>query len=100
MKLKDKVAIVTGSAGGIGKGIALAMAKEGAHVAIVDVNAEKGQEILEEINAITEGILYIRDISKPENVKEIVAGVVEKFGKLDILVNNAHASRQANFVDT
>ena len=46
MRLKNKVAIVTGSASGIGKGIALAMAKEGAHVAIVDVNEEKGQETL------------------------------------------------------
>ncbi len=46
MRLKNKVAIVTGSASGIGKGIALALAKEGAHVAIVDVNEEKGQETL------------------------------------------------------
>lgn len=100
MRLKNKVAIVTGSASGIGKGIALAMAKEGAHVAVVDVNEEKGQETLKEINEITEGMLFIRDISKAEYVKEIVGSVVEKFGKLDILVNNAHASRGALFTDT
>lgn len=100
MRLEGKVAIITGSASGIGRGIAHAMAKEGAHVAIVDINEEKGQETLKEINAITEGMLFIKDISKPENVVEVVQSVVEKFGKLDILVNNAHASKQALFKDT
>lgn len=100
MRLKGKVGIITGSASGIGKGIALAMAKEGAHIAIVDVNEEKGQETLKEINAITEGMLFIKDISKQENIKEIVQTVVDKFGKLDILVNNAHVSRQAPLAET
>lgn len=58
MKLKNKVGIVTGSASGIGKGIALAMAKEGAHIAIVDINEEKGKETLTEINQYTEGMLF------------------------------------------
>lgn len=100
MRLKDKVGIVTGSASGIGRGIALAMAKEGAHIAIVDINEEKGQEALEEINQYTEGLLFIKDISKKENVDYIVNEVIQKFGKLDILVNNAHASKQAPFVET
>ncbi len=100
MRLKGKVGIVTGSASGIGKGIALAMAKEGAHIAIVDVNEEKGQETLKEVNELTEGMLFIKDISKQENIAEIVQGVVDKFGKLDILVNNAHVSRQAPFAET
>jgi len=100
MRLKGKVAIITGSASGIGRGMALAMAKEGAHVAIVDVNEQKGQEALAEVNAITEGCLFIRDISVKENAFDIVSEVVKKFGKLDILVNNAHASRQAPFVET
>ncbi|WHX25429.1 SDR family oxidoreductase [Virgibacillus halodenitrificans] len=100
MRLQGKVGIITGSAAGIGRGIALAMAKEGAHIAIVDINEEKGKQTLEEINAHTEGALFIRDISKKENVEEIVTEVVNKFGKLDILVNNAHASRQAPFVET
>ncbi|MVP00672.1 SDR family NAD(P)-dependent oxidoreductase [Paenibacillus lutrae] len=100
MRLKGKVAIITGSASGIGRGIALAMAKEGAHIAIVDVNEQKGKETLAEVNQYTEGSLFIRDISVQENVYEIVAEVTKTFGKLDILVNNAHASRQASFVDT
>ncbi|MER2172156.1 NAD(P)-dependent dehydrogenase, short-chain alcohol dehydrogenase family [Paenisporosarcina quisquiliarum] len=100
MKLQGKVAIVTGGAGGIGRGIALAMAKEGAHIAIVDVNEEKGKETLAEVSQYTEGLLIIKDISIKENVYEIVAEVVKKFGKLDIMVNNAHVSRQAPFIET
>lgn len=100
MRLQGKVAIITGSASGIGRGIALAMAKEGAHIAVVDINEEKGHETLQELNKLTESMLFIKDISKPENVTEIVQAVVEKFGKLDILVNNAHASRQAMFAET
>lgn len=100
MKLKGKVALITGSASGIGKGIALRMAKEGAHVAVIDVNEEKGNETIKEINAISKGILFIKDISIEENIQEIVDGVIVKFGKIDILINNAHASRQAKFVDT
>ncbi|GAA0592103.1 SDR family oxidoreductase [Virgibacillus siamensis] len=100
MKLQDKVGIITGSASGIGRGMALAMAKEGAHIAIVDINEEKGNETLAEINQYAEGMLFIKDISVKENVREIVTDVVEKFGRLDILVNNAHASKQAPFVET
>lgn len=100
MKLQRKVGIITGSASGIGKGMALAMAKEGAHIAIVDVNEEKGKDTLAEINQYTEGMLFIKDISKQESAHEIVADVVKRFGKLDILVNNAHVSRQAPFMET
>lgn len=100
MRLQGKVAIITGSASGIGRGIALAMAKEGAHIAVVDVNEEKGQETIQELNELTESMLFIKDISKQENITEIVQAVTAKFGKLDILVNNAHVSRQAPFAET
>ncbi|MER2122081.1 MAG: SDR family oxidoreductase [Solibacillus sp.] len=100
MRLDGKVAIITGSASGIGRGMALALAKEGAHVAIVDINEEMGQKTLAEINEHNEGMLLIADISKKENVEQIVSDVVNKFGKLDILINNAHASKQALFVET
>ncbi|MGK9253040.1 SDR family NAD(P)-dependent oxidoreductase [Paenibacillus humicus] len=100
MRLQGKVGIITGSASGIGRGMALAMAKEGAHIAIVDVNEQKGRETLAEVNRYTEGRLFIRDISVKDNAHDIVAEVVKKFGKLDILVNNAHASRQASFIET
>ncbi|MBD7939303.1 MULTISPECIES: SDR family NAD(P)-dependent oxidoreductase [Cytobacillus] len=100
MKLDGKVAIITGSASGIGRGMALALAKEGAHVAIVDVNEEKGKETLAEVNVHTEGMLFIKDITVQENITQIVEEVVAKFGKLDILVNNAHVSKQVLFNET
>lgn len=100
MRLKNRVGIITGAASGIGKGIALAMAKEGAHLAIVDVNEEMGEQTLREINEYTEGMLIIKDISKQENAQKIVDEVIERFGKLDILVNNAHVTKQASFIET
>lgn len=100
MRLKGKVAIITGSASGIGRGMALAMAKEGANVVIVDINEEQGKITLNDVNQYAEGMLFIKDISKQENVQEIVSEVVKKYGKLDVLVNNAHASRQALFMET
>lgn len=68
MRLKDKVAIITGSASGIGRGMALAIAKEGANVVIVDINEELGKKTLAEVNQYAEGMLFIKDISKKENV--------------------------------
>ncbi|MGG0668911.1 SDR family oxidoreductase [Lederbergia citrisecunda] len=100
MRLQGKVGIITGGASGIGRGIALAMAKEGAHIAIVDVNEEKGNETLAEVSHYTDGLLFIKDITNKENVYEVVAEVVKKYGQLDFLVNNAHVSRQALFVET
>lgn len=100
MRLNEKVAIITGSGSGIGRGIALAMAKEGAHIVIIDINQEVAEATLRAVNAYQEGLLFIKDISKQENVSGIVEEVIEKYGKIDILVNNAHASKQAHFMDT
>lgn len=100
MKLQDKVAIITGGAGGIGSGMALAMAKEGAKVAIVDVNDEAGKAMEQELQAISSESVFIKgDLTDHANLKNIVKTVVEKYGKLDILVNNAHASRQTRFAE-
>src|SRR5690625_3582075 len=100
MRLEGKVAINTGSASGIGRGMALALAKEGAHVAIVDINEEMGHKTLAEVNQYNEGMLFIKDISKRENIEQIVSGITDKFGKVDILINNTHASKQALFTDS
>src|SRR5699024_5302475 len=91
MRLKNKVGIVTGGAAGIGRGIALAMAKEGAHIAIVDINEENGQKTLEELNSHAEGMLLIEDSIKKEDIVQIVVNVVDYYSKLDSVVNNAHA---------
>lgn len=79
MKLKDKVALIIGAASGIGRGIALAMAKEGAKVVIVDVNEEDGQKTVAD-NEISKAHLIISDISIRENLTKIVEETVETFG--------------------
>lgn len=100
MRLENKVAIITGGAGGIGRGISLAFAKEGARLVIVDIDAEAGERILADVSEFTEAIFLDRDISQRDNVNAIVAEAIEKFGRLNVLVNNAHASRQVPFLQT
>ncbi len=98
MQLKDKTAIVTGGAGGIGQGIVRRFLAEGAKVAIVDIAQAQGEKLLAELDG--EAIFIAKDISVEENAAAIVAETVERFGGLDILVNNAHASRQASILET
>lgn len=98
MRLNGKVTIVTGGAGGIGRGIVRAFAKEGAKVLIVDINDELGQALEAEIG---DAAKYLNaDISKEPSAEQICAAAVEAFGKVDVLVNNAHASRQAPLLET
>ncbi|WP_419961694.1 SDR family NAD(P)-dependent oxidoreductase [Psychrobacillus sp. BM2] len=94
-KLQDKVVIITGGAGGIGLGMAKAMVKEGAIVAIVDVNDETGhasEKILQEISP--KSMFVKANLMDRENLPNIIKTVIDKYGKLDVLVNNAHASKQ------
>lgn len=101
MKLQDKVVVITGGAGGIGSGMAKAMVKEGAIVTIVDLNEETGKAMEAELQAISPKSMFIQaDLTDRENLPKIVEQVVEKYGKLDVLVNNAHASRQVRFAET
>lgn len=100
MKLQDKVTIITGGAGGIGSGMAKAMAKEGAIVVIIDLNEEEGKSLEVELQSLSPKSMFMKvDLLNRENLPKIVEDVVAKYGKLDVLVNNAHASRQANFED-
>lgn len=100
-KLQDKVAIITGGAGGIGSGIAKAMVKEGAKVIIVDVNEEIGKQTLQELQQYSPESSFMQfDLTKHDELHKIVDFAVEKYGKLNILVNNAHASRQVMFEET
>lgn len=100
MRLKDKVAIITGGAGGIGSGMALAMAKEGAKVIIVDVNEEKGRETEKRLKEFSDSMFINGDITHKSSIQSIVDDVVKTYGKLDVLVNNAHVSKQVPIVDT
>lgn len=87
MRLKDKVAIVTGGASGFGKAIAELYAKEGAKVMVADLNGQGAREVAEGIGA---SAAYIAcDVSKKADVEAMVSETVKKFGGLDIMVNNA-----------
>ena len=94
MKLQNQVALVTGGTRGLGKGIALAYAKEGAKVAICDIIDNDFPKVLEEIESQgSEGLAIKADVSNSADVKRMFEEVVNKFGTLDILVNNAGVFR-------
>lgn len=92
--LKDKVALVTGASQGIGRDIALTLSEAGAKVALAARNEEKLNALAEEIAAKGGEALVVKiDVSDPEQIKAGFKTVLEKFGKLDILVNNAAITR-------
>ena len=100
-KLQDKVILITGGAGGIGAGMARAMAKEGATLVIVDLNEETGRKTEAELQAISPNSSFIQfDLTKHDELKGLIEQVIEKYGKLNVLVNNAHGSKQAPFLET
>jgi NAD(P)-dependent dehydrogenase (short-subunit alcohol dehydrogenase family) len=86
MKLKDKVAIITGAGRGIGRAIALAYAEEGARVILTA--ARQGNE-LREAAALTGGTAIQADVTKTEEVDQVVQTALSTYGRIDILVNNA-----------
>lgn len=95
MELKDKAAIVTGAASGIGRATATAFAQKGAKVVIADYNEEGGKAAAEELKAKGADVLFIKvDVSKEESVKNLVEETVKHFGKLDIMYNNAGVGTQ------
>ena len=89
-KLEGKVAIVTGSGQGIGRGIAIAFAKEGAKVVVADINAETANNVANEIQDLgKEALAIVCDVGDEQQVQNMVDQAVAKFGPIDILVNNA-----------
>lgn len=90
MLLSNRVAIVTGSAKGIGKGIALKFAEEGCNVGIADIDIKEANNTLAEIKKMgRDGLAMKVDATQESQVRELIESVVNKFGKLDIIVNNA-----------
>ena len=89
-KLKDKVAFITGSAQGIGKAIAAALAKEGANIVISDINLELAAQTAKEIEAMGVKTMAIKtNVADLLDVEKSVAEIVKTFSRIDILVNNA-----------
>jgi len=90
MKLKDKVAIITGGGQGIGRIFALRFAEEGANVVIADINLDNAQKVAREIETMGKrAIPLFTDVSKEESTIEMAKITFDRFGQLDILVNNA-----------
>ena len=86
----DKVAIVTGSGGGIGQAYAEALAREGAAVVVADINSQGGQAVAKQINADGGTALYLLvDVADPASAKAMADRTLAEFGGIDYLVNNA-----------
>lgn len=87
MRLKDKVAIVTGAAAGFGEGIARRFAQEGAKVVVADLNARGVAELATEIG--NDAIAVTTDVSQRADIDHVVSAAISTFGRIDIVVNNA-----------
>jgi NAD(P)-dependent dehydrogenase (short-subunit alcohol dehydrogenase family) len=93
MKLEERVAIVTGAASGIGRAIALELAREGADVVVADIKSEQAEKVVYEIKALGHKAKSFKaDVSKNNQVNLMAKTVLDEFGKIDILVNNAGGS--------
>ena len=94
MKLEGKVALVTGGGQGIGKGIAMCLAENGADVAIIDLNGENARKVAQTVEGLGRKSLAIEaDATEGEPVKKAVEDVLAHFGQIDILVNNVGGSK-------
>ncbi|MBC7185435.1 MAG: 3-oxoacyl-[acyl-carrier-protein] reductase [Calditrichaeota bacterium] len=92
--LQDKVAAVTGAGRGIGRSIALALAREGCHVAVADIDEASARSTAEEITALGRKAVALRtDVSVAADAEQLIVTCVERLGSLDILVNNAGIAR-------
>jgi meso-butanediol dehydrogenase/(S,S)-butanediol dehydrogenase/diacetyl reductase len=90
MRLKDKVALISGSGSGIGEATAKTFAREGAAVAVIDLNEDGGNRVVAEIRkAGGSAEFYRADIGEPAEIEKMIAFTTKKFGQLDILHNNA-----------
>jgi 2-hydroxycyclohexanecarboxyl-CoA dehydrogenase len=91
--IKDQVAIVTGGGGGIGAETCLTLAREGAHVAVVDVRMDRAKEVAEQVRALgVQAVPMEVDVTSLEQAEEMVARTLSEFGKVDILDNVAGVS--------
>ena len=100
MKLKDRVAIVTGAGRNIGEAVARLFAAEGAKVAVVDLDRPRGERVAAAIkSAGGAAAAFVTDVSKSSEVAALVKAVVERFGRIDILVNNVAVSDNKSIFD-
>ncbi len=90
MRLKDKVAIITGGAHGIGQAYALGFAREGARIVVADIDGDGAEQLVIRLaNQGTDALATETDVSKLDHTQRMVARAIERFGRVDILINNA-----------
>jgi len=100
MRLEGKVAVVTGAAQGIGRGIAHRFAEEGARLVVADVKEERGEQTAAELTAKGAQAVFLRtDVTDEAQIKAMIEGAVERFGRLDVLVNNAYWTKRGTAVE-
>jgi 3-oxoacyl-[acyl-carrier protein] reductase len=97
----QKVALITGSSRGIGRAIAIELAKSGIDIVVNnDKNPQEGIEVVNEINKIAQRAIYIQaDVSNPDQVADMFEKIITKFGRIDILINNAGITRDKMLVN-
>lgn len=101
MRLKDKVALITGAGSGIGRASAILFAKEGAKVAVVDLVKEAGEETVKIIkDSGGEAIFIQADVTKANDVQKMIETTAKHYGRLDILFNNAGVNIMAPITET
>src|SRR5512139_1625511 len=94
LKLAGKVALVTGAAQGIGKAVALLLARNGADIVVSDINLEKAEETAKEVQALGRKALATKvDVARLGDVEKMVEAILAQFGKVDILINHAGIAR-------
>jgi 3-oxoacyl-[acyl-carrier protein] reductase len=98
MRLKGKVAIITGAGSGIGKETALLFSREGAKVVVADIYEKGGEETVAEIMKSGEGFFVKVDVSNREQTKHMVKVTLEKYGRIDVLINNAGITQDATLL--
>jgi len=101
MKLKDRVAIVTGGAKGIGWGIVKILVQEGAKVVVADWDEVKGEETAAQMRKAGGDAIYVKtDVSQEDQVQQLVQATLERYGRIDILVNDAGIGVYKSVLDT
>ena len=99
MKLRNKIAVITGAARGIGRACAERLLTEGAKVVIADIDSGRLNETAKEIGSSENVLAVLTDVSKKEQVEALVTVAVNKFGRVDIMVNNAGVAMVQDFLD-